>query len=88
MNFLTLILKKFIWNCKFKNERRLSIVGFKNFLVYILVDLKNMYDSTNKPANFNEWNDLFVRLTATADLDHHGQPLAQVHPLLPQAVPP
>ena len=31
-NYLTLLLKKFIWKNKFKNEINLSQVGFKNYL--------------------------------------------------------
>ena len=87
-NYLTLVVKKYIWNCKFKTERNLSIVGFKNFLVYFLNDLKKMYEFTNNPANINEWNDLFVLVADPAPQDQHGQPPAQVHALLLQAVPP
>ena len=87
-NYLTLVLKKYIWNCKFKSERNLSIVGFKNFLVYFLNDLKKMNEFSNDPANLNEWNDLFVFVEDPAIRDHHAPTPAQVHALLPQAVPP
>ena len=90
-NYLTLFVKKFIWNCKFKSDGGLSIVGFKSFLVYILGDIKKMYEITNKPAYFDEWNDLFVHLIASLNPlnpDQHGQPPPQVLALLPQAVPP
>ena len=87
-NYLTLVVKKYIWNCKFKTERNLSIVGFKNFLAYFLNDLIKMYEFTNNPANLNEWNDLFVLVADPVTRDHHGPPPSQVLALLPQAVPP
>jgi hypothetical protein len=87
-NYLVLLLKKFIWSCKFKCLRNLSIVGFKNYLAYALCDLKNLYHLKNKTAEFNAWNDLFVLLPAATPQEHDGLPATQVHALLLQAAPP
>ena len=53
-NYLTLWLKKFIWKNKFKNEINLSVVGFKNYLSFVLSDLKKLYELKNNPAWFIE----------------------------------
>ena len=49
-----------------KDDRNLSVVGFKNYLFQVLSDLKKLYEIKNKPANFDEWNDLFVLLEPAA----------------------
>ena len=72
-NYLVLWLKKFIWKNKFKNEINLSVAGFKNYLLFVLRDLKKIYNLKNKPAQFSEWNDLFILLEADNHEDHrHG----------------
>ena len=87
-NYLVLLLKKFIWSCKFKCLRNLSIVGFKNYLAYALCDLKSLYLLKNKAAEFNVWNDLFVLLPVGAQQEHDGLPATQVHALLLPPAPP
>ena len=94
-NYLVLFLKKFIWNCKFKPDRNLSVAGFKNFLFYLLSDLKDILHEKNKPAKFDEWNDLYLLLDTAASQDQHDllqqaplQQAPQVLPVLPQAVHP
>ena len=57
-NYLVLVVKKFIWNSKFKNGT-LSIVGFKKYLKSVLSDLKVLFVLQNKNNKFNEWNDLY-----------------------------
>ena len=78
-NYLVLWIKKYIWSCKFKNTANLTVVGFNNFLVYNLRDLKKMYEIKNNPASFAVWNDLFLILAPDI---HHGQQAQQVHDLL------
>ena len=60
-NFISLVLKKYIWRTKFKNAT-LSMVGFKTNLRSYLCDLKYMYQSKNMQNQFNEWNTLFAML--------------------------
>ena len=81
-NYLILWIKKFIWKCKFKENRNLSMMGFKNYLSQVLRDLKSLYEIKNKPANFAEWNDLYVLLEPAA-VDHDGLQL-QLQPQVPR----
>ena len=79
-NYLILWLKKYIWKCKFKDDRNLSVMGFKNYLFQVLSDLKKLYEIKNKPANFDEWNNLYVLLEPDA-VDHDG---LQLQPQVPR----
>ena len=89
-NYLVLFLKKFIWSSKFKTNINLSLVGFKNYLKYVLFDLKLLYELKNKSAEFNVWNDLLALLPAADPLqaDQDGLLPAQVSDLLLPASPP
>ena len=79
-NYLTLWMKKFIWKCKFKGENSLSVTGFKNYLLQVLRDLKKMYEKNDKPANFVEWNDLYMLLEPPTVEDDDG---LQLQPQVP-----
>ena len=41
------------------------------YLLQALSDLKKLYEIKNKPANFDEWNNLYVLLEPDA-VDHDG----------------
>ena len=54
MNFISSILKKYIWKVKFKNAI-LTMDSFKSLLKVYLCDLKFMFEVKNMPDQFNEW---------------------------------
>ena len=60
-NFLSLIIKKYIWKSKFKNAT-LSMDGFKVLLKSYLCDLKYMLQIKNLSEQLNEWNTVFDSL--------------------------
>ena len=60
-NFISLVLKKYIWSSKFRSAN-LSLVGFKAFLKDYLYDLKYYFEYKNMHDLFNEWNPLFEML--------------------------
>ena len=60
-NFISLVLKKYIWSSKFRSTN-LSLVGFKAFLKDYLYDLKYYFECKNMHDLFNEWNPLFEML--------------------------
>ena len=61
-NYLSLLIKKFIWKTKFKTDF-LSIVGLKTYLKLWLKELKFVYEIKEEALKFNEWimlyNDLY-----------------------------
>ena len=60
-NFISLILKKYIWINKFKNAI-LSMASFKNLMKTYVSDLKFICKFKNMPERFSEWNDMFEQL--------------------------
>ena len=81
-NYLTLWMKKFIWKCKFKEDKSLSVTGFKNYLLLVLSDLKKIYEKNNKPAKFVDWNDLYMLLEPPT-VEDHDQDGLQLQPEAP-----
>ena len=81
-NYLVLHLKKYIWRIKFQPPYNLSLVGFKNYFVNVLNDLKLFYELSNNSAEFYAWNGLLELLPAVhlADTDalHHHHPRQHV----------
>ena len=57
-NFLSLVIKKYIWRSKFKNAI-LTMDGFKALLKLYLCDLKYVFEIKNMSDKFNEWNPVF-----------------------------
>ena len=60
-NFVSLVLKKYIWKSKFRSAN-LSLVGFISLLKVYLCDLKYFFSFKNMPELFNEWNTLLGAL--------------------------
>ena len=60
-NFLSLVIKKYIWKSKFKNAI-LTMDGFTAMLKSYLCDLKYMFHVKNLSDQFNEWNSLYDSL--------------------------
>ena len=54
-NYITLVLKKYIWSTKFKTKN-LSLVGFKNLLKTYVRDIECIFEMQNKPEKFSDWN--------------------------------
>ena len=65
-NYLTLIIKKFIWQSKFKNAI-LTMGGLKGYLVICLNDLLMIYKLKGKPTNFSVWNNLYLDLCSSSN---------------------
>ena len=61
INYLSLLIKKYIWKIKFKNAI-LNIVGLKNHLKLYLRDLKNIYEKKEKASKFIAWIPLYSDL--------------------------
>ena len=57
-NYISLVLKKYIWAAKFKSKN-LNLNGFKSLLKTYICDLKCIYEMKNTPERFNEWNTLY-----------------------------
>ena len=57
-NFLSLIIKKYIWKSKFRTAI-LTMDRFKKLLKDHLCDLRYMFLTKNMPDQFNEWNVIF-----------------------------
>ena len=53
-NYLSLLIKKFIWKTKFKTDF-LSIVGLKTYLKLWLKELKFVYEIGEQALKFKEW---------------------------------
>ena len=88
-NYLSLLIKKYIWKSKFKNAI-LNIVGLKNHLKMNLCELKIIYDIKEEAIKFNEWILLYSDLCQEVQHalnDVQAQP-PQVPPLLLQAAVP
>ena len=77
-NYLSLLIKKFIWKTKFKNAF-LSVVGLKTFVKMWLIELKVVYEIKEQALKFNEWIMLYNDLCQV--------PQDAVHLLPPQASP-
>ena len=60
-NFLSLLIKRFIWQTKFRNIN-LSLNGLKNALKVALNELKIIYELKEKNSLFNEWVILYLDL--------------------------
>ena len=60
-NFISLVLKKYIWKSKFKNAT-VTLVSFNSLLKIYLCDLKYMFEFKNMPDQFNEWITLSIAL--------------------------
>ena len=60
-NYIRLIIKKYIWQTKFKTTN-LSLVGLKAIIKSYLIDLKYIFQLKDKPDQFNEWNIVFNSL--------------------------
>ena len=60
-NYLSLLIKKYIWRIKFKNAI-LNIVGLKNHLRMFIRELKTIYDIKKKAETFNDWIILYSDL--------------------------
>ena len=56
-NFISLVLKIYIWKTKFKSKR-LAIDRFKAFLNMYIQDIKFMFDYKNMSDKCNDWNDI------------------------------
>ena len=54
-NFLSLIIKKYIWATKFKTAN-LSMAGLKNLIKMYVSDLKIIFVLKKSPDYFDEWN--------------------------------
>ena len=88
-NYLSLLIKRFIWKTKFKNAI-LNIVGLKNHLKMYLRDLKNIYEKKEKALKFNEWIPLYSDLCQVdQNAEHHvqAQPSPVRHLLLHAVAP-
>ena len=57
-NYISFIMKRFIWINKFKNGQ-LTTDGFKNLFKTYLVDLKYIFDIKKETALITEWNTIF-----------------------------
>ena len=65
-NFITLVLKRYIWITKFKTKQ-LNMNGFKSFLNSYVVDLKYIFELKNDKddaTNSTEWNAISNALSA------------------------
>ena len=60
-NYLSLLIKKYIWKIKFKNAY-LSMVGLKTYLKVCIKELKVVYEIKDQALNFNEWIMLYSDL--------------------------
>ena len=60
-NFLTLIIKKYIWATKFKTAN-LSMAGLKNLIKMYVSDLKIIFVLKKSPDYFDEWNTILNNL--------------------------
>ena len=54
-NYISLLAKKYIWQTKFKTAT-LSLVGFKGLMKSYLDELKLVFEISEKPDLFVEWN--------------------------------
>ena len=84
-NYLSLLLKKFIWATKFKTAN-LSIVGLKGFLKMCLRELKEIYDLKDKAFMFNKWINLYSDLCREEDARNPLQAPDQVPDPLQSAI--
>ena len=57
-NFLSLLLKKFIWLNKFKSKT-LDLRQFKNLLKSYLCDFKYIFTMIDKPELFTKWETIY-----------------------------
>ena len=79
INYLSLLIKKFIWKIKFKNAI-LNIVGLRNHLKMYLRDLKNIFEKKERALKFNDWIPLYSDLCQVdQNAEHHVQ--AQTSPV-------
>ena len=60
-NFLSLVIKKYIWKSKFKTAI-LTMDRFKTILKTHLCDLRYMFQTKNLHDQFNEWNTIYDAL--------------------------
>ena len=60
-NFISLLIKKYIWINKFKNAN-LSMASFKNLMKTYVSDLKHICTIKTMPERFTEWNAVFEQL--------------------------
>ena len=75
-NYLSLLIKKFIWKTKFKNAF-LNMVGLKTYLKTCLKELKVIYEIKDQALIFNEWIMLYSDLCQEPqDAIHHVPPQA------------
>ena len=74
-NYLSLIIKKYIWKTKFKTPTPiLTINGLKNYLKMCLEELKTIYIVREKASSFDEWLILYFDLCAS-DIQNAGNSL-------------
>ena len=79
-NYLSLLIKKYIWRIKFKNAI-LSIVGLKNHLKMFLRELKIIYEIKEKAIKFNDWIMLYSDLCQ--EEQNAGHPVQAQRPPVP-----
>ena len=60
-NYITIIIKKYIWATKFKSCQ-LNLNVFKSLLKSYIIDLKYIYVMLKKENNINEWNTILNTL--------------------------
>ena len=60
-NYISLIIKKYIWTTKFKSAT-LIMAGFKGLMKTYLSDLKFIFVKKDAPEKFNEWNTIVDNL--------------------------
>ena len=88
-NYLSLLIKKFIWQTKFKSAS-LTILGLKIYLRVCLAELKSIYELKNKANLFHEWINLYSDLcpeVQDACNPLQTQASAVLHMLVPPATP-
>ena len=82
-NYLSLLIKKYIWQNKFRNAI-LNIVGIKGYLKSCIGELEIIVQIKDKAEQFDEWIIVYNDLCSADPLpDHHVQARpANVQPLL------
>ena len=60
-NYISLIIKKYIWTTKFKSAF-LIMAGFKGVIKTYISDLKYIFVKNDTPEKFNEWNTIIDNL--------------------------
>ena len=87
-NYLTLLIKKYVWQSKFKNAK-LTIDGLKSYLVLCLNDLSMIYNVKEKPTNFHVWNNLYFDLCRPNNASDllQASPAAVLNLLVPATQP-